>query len=289
MPTEQVQVNEAIWRRGDYVASCANRHLTPVEVLILARYREALSKRVLEVGCGAGRVLGYLVALGGDVHGIDLSQAMVDHCRQAYPAATVSVGDLGAVTKAVAGRFDVILAADNVLDVFDDTERRRVLSDLRGLLAPDGLLIFSSHNLEYVDGTGNDGRAGATSSGRRARRARQLMSKLTSRPISDVVGYATRLPRRIRNRRRLAPLERRAEDHAILNDEAHDYALLHYYVRRDDQARQLDQLGYELIECLDAEGSPVGLGQRSPSPWLHYVARPVTHPETGPHLQGDTG
>ena len=54
-------------------------------------------------------------------------------------------------------------------------------------------------------------------------------------------------------------------------------------------ARQLDQLGYELIECLDAEGSPVGLGQRSPSPWLHYVARPVTHPETGPHLQGDTG
>ena len=56
-----------------------------------------------------------------------------------------------------------MLALDNVLDVFDDAERRRVLADLRALLAPDGLLIFSSHNLAYVDraapgdGIGADG------------------------------------------------------------------------------------------------------------------------------------
>jgi SAM-dependent methyltransferase len=272
MSSQQIQVNDAIWRRGDYVAAYANRRLTPVEVLILARYREALSKRVLEVGCGAGRVLGYLVALGGDVHGIDLSAAMVEHCRQAYPAATVSVGDLGAVRDAVTGSFDAIIAADNVLDVFDDAERRSVLEDLRTLLAHDGLLIFSTHNLEYVDGPPAARPAAGPPSRRRGRIA-QLLSKLTSRPISDVAGYAVRLPRRIRNRRRLARLERRGEDHAILNDEAHDYALLHYYIRRDDQARQLEQVGYELVECLDVEGGVVAPGESNPSPWLHYIAR----------------
>ncbi|MBV8952614.1 MAG: hypothetical protein JO179_00660, partial [Solirubrobacterales bacterium] len=50
--------------------------------------------------------------------------------------------------------------------------------------------------------------------------------------------------------------------------------LLHYYIGRDEQARQLEQLGYELVECLDLEGVPVPPGARSQSTELHYVARP---------------
>ena len=106
-------------------------------------------------------------------------------------------------------------------------------------------------------------------------RARELLRKAASRPVGDAVRVAARMPVRIRNRRRLAPLERRERDHAIINDEAHDYALLHYYIRRDDQARQLAELGYALIECLDADGHPVPAGERSSSPWLHYIARPA--------------
>ncbi len=225
---------------------------------------------MLDLGCGAGRILGYLVELGGEVEGIDISQDMVAHCRAAYPLAHVRVGDLADVRAVVQGRFGAVLAMDNVLDVFDDPERRRVLRELLELLEPDGLLIFSSHNLEYDDGrrTAGDGRRGLG-------RARELLRKAASRPVGDAVRVAVRMPVRIRNRRRLAPLERRERDHAIINDEAHDYALLHYYIRRDDQARQLAELGYALIECLDADGHPVPAGERSSSPWLHYIARPA--------------
>jgi SAM-dependent methyltransferase len=288
--SEQVEINAGIWRRGDYVEAYANRQLAPVEVVILARYRQALSRRVLDAGCGAGRVLSYLVALGGDVHGFDLSEAMVARCRRAYPTATVMVGDLAAIGEAASGPFDAIIVADNVIDVFDDADRRRILTDIRGLLAPDGLLMFSSHNLEYMDGPVTSERPGGAASppggaasprGGRWRRMTRLLSQLAARPISDFPGLARRLPRRIRNRRRLAKLERRADDHAILNDEAHDYSLLHYYIRSEDQARQLVQLGYELIECLDAEGWRVAPGQGSPSPWLYYIARPSPMPSTG--------
>jgi SAM-dependent methyltransferase len=269
--SDQLQVNASAWQRGDHVAEYANRRLLPVEVVILVRYRGVLSGRTLEVGCGAGRILGYVAQLGGEAHGIDISAAMVEHCRSRYPAAHTRVGDLADIGSSAEGPFDAVLALDNVLDVFDDAERRRVLLDLRSLLAPDGLLIFSSHNLAYADRRASDtGRAGAE---RGPGRGRRLLTELTSRPPSNVARVIARIPGRWRNRKRLGPLQRRGDGYAIINDSAHDYALLHYYIGRDDQARQLRETGYELLECLDADGRPVGPGEPHPDPWLHYVAR----------------
>jgi SAM-dependent methyltransferase len=268
---DQVRSNADVWRAGEHLVEYANRRLLPVEVLLLVRHREALSGRVLEVGCGAGRILGYLVALGGEVHGIDISPAMVGHCRSAYPAADVQVGDLGDL-RGGDRTFTAVLAMDNVLDVFDDPERRRVLGELRELLADGGVLIFSSHNLGHLDRHGT-GEAAPGASVRRASRAGSLLSAITSHPLDELPGRMARVPRRIRNRRRLAGLQRRERDHAIVNDAAHDYAFLHYYIRLEDQARQLAELGYELVECLDSEGRVLGPGADSPAPWLHYVAR----------------
>jgi SAM-dependent methyltransferase len=269
----QSRLNAAHWRAGTHVDAYAHRTLRPVEVVLLVRYREALSGRVLEVGCGAGRLLGYLVALAREVHGVDISPAMVDYCRRAYPQASVRVGDLGALGASVEGAFDGILAVDSVLDVFDDSERRRVLSDLRGLLAPGGLLIFSSHNLARADTVAAVANLGTGA--RLLRRVRQVLSK----PLIELGTALARVPReawtRRRNRRRLAPLEVRGPDFAVLNDLAHDYALLHYYIGRDAQARQLAELGYELVECLDPDGRVVAAGEDGHGPWLYYVARPA--------------
>jgi SAM-dependent methyltransferase len=269
--SQQVRVNAAAWRRGDYVGEYANRMLLPVEVMILVRYREALAGRTFEVGCGAGRILGYLAAIG-EAHGIDISAAMVEHCRDRYPAAHTEVGDLGDLGGAAAGPFEVILALDNVLDVFDDEQRRRVLADLRARIAPAGLLIFSSHNLAYIDRPAATERAAPAGGWRRGR---ELLAKAASRPPATAIRDARRIPRRIANRRRLQPLQRRGPGYAIVNNSAHDYALLHYYIGRDDQQRQLGETGFELLECLDVDGGHVGAGEPHPDPWLHYVAMPM--------------
>ncbi len=270
-PGEQSRLNSGHWRAGTHVDVYATRTLRPVEVLLLVRYSEQLSGRVLEVGCGAGRLIGYLVALGGEVHGIDISAAMVANCQHAYPEASVRVGDLGAIGASTDGAFDAILAADCVLDVFDDSERRRVLTELRELLAPNGVMIFSSHNLGQLDSV--DARSQLSAGARLRGLARRLLSK----PLIGAAETVTQLPKqaltRRRNRRRLAPLQYRDGDHAIVNDLAHDYALLHYYVGRDGQARQLGELGYELVDCLDPDGRTVAAGEPGDGAWLHYVAR----------------
>jgi SAM-dependent methyltransferase len=247
------------WQSGDYVADFAHRLLRPVEVVLLARYREALTGRVLELGCGAGRILGYLLELGAEANGIDVSPRMVEYCHERYPTATVVIGDMTKLPPTFGGVFDAIVASYNVLDVLDDAARRELLADLRVRLTPDSVLIFSSHNLAYMD------------AGRSGSRVGRALSKL-NRPVSELAALPFRLPTRLRNRRRMGPLERREADHAMLNDEALDYALLHYYIRRSDEARQLEQLGYELVECLDLDGRTVA--RDAPDcPELHYVAR----------------
>jgi SAM-dependent methyltransferase len=77
--------------------------------------------RVLDLGCGAGREVAALAALGHCVTGLDRSPALVERARQRLQsrglAAEVSVGDLlelhGMET------FDVIYLWDSTLNIFD--------------------------------------------------------------------------------------------------------------------------------------------------------------------------
>lgn len=276
MTTSQLDVNLTAWGAGNYVDFYAERGLRPAEAVLLLRYREPLSGRTLEVGCGAGRLLGYLCELSDQAHGLDLNPAMVEYCRRAYPNASVEVGDLRDLSAYPQGPLDAIFASFNVIDVLDDADRRSLLTELRGLLSDRGVLIFSSHNLASIQGAllREDG-AGAPDAGAGMRLAgiRALVHKVMNLTPNWALYLARRAPRMIRNRRRLRPLERREGSYAIVNDPAHDYALLHYYIRRDDQELQLRELGYELLECVDLEGRTVPTGAHSDSPELHYVAR----------------
>jgi SAM-dependent methyltransferase len=262
----QAVSNARTWVRGEHLESYAHRVLTPAEVLIFVRYREQLSRRVLDLGCGAGRTLGYLVALGAEAHGIDIAPAMVEHCRRAFPSAAVRVGDLASLGECVDGSFDAILATDNLLDVLGDAERRRALEVIHRLLAPQGLLIFSSHDLGYLDDHPGP-REWETSS------RTETLRKLGERAPVDLVRAIGRRRRAAANRRRLMPLQERHADYAVINDFPHDYSLLHYYIRRDAQVHQLKELGFVTIDCIDAEGTTVAPGGSGPTDSLYYVAR----------------
>jgi len=273
----QNRVNAEFWRCGGHVNDYAAGGLKAAESSICRQMRPLLSGRVLDVGCGAGRLLGPLLAIGADVHGLDISHDMVQRCRERCPAARLGVGDVADGVPGDWGDFDAILASDQVLDVFSDDARRRVLAELAGRLRPRGVLGFSSHNLRAAGDSG----IGASAAGL-ARIGRYVLL----RDPREMPGRVMSLVRRARNRRRLARGVRRAERYAILNDEAHEHALLHYYISRDEQARQLTELGLELILCLDANGSVVPDGESGRAPWLHYVARNTAPVGTGATAKG---
>lgn len=265
-PSRQAAWNAAEWAAGKHLGAYANSVLTPAEVQIFIRYRDKLSSRVLDMGCGAGRVLAYLLMIGAETHGIDLAPAMVDYCRRTLPEANVCVGDAAAIRESVEGEFDVVIAPDNLIDVFDDAERRQVIADIKDILAPDGLFIFSSHDLGWAQANPGPLPFESTSVGG------ELHKLIAKSPAELLAGVRSRRER-ARNRKRLGPLQQFNSDHAIINDFPHNYSLLHYYIRRDDQERQLHELGYELVECVGSDGRTVGPGGSGPLDSLHYIAR----------------
>jgi SAM-dependent methyltransferase len=233
-----------------------SRDLRPVEAEVLLRYRNRLEGRVMELGCGAGRVTGYLVELAREVHGIDISAAMIDYCRRTWPDATFHDGDFTDLSGFADGSLDAVLAPCNVLDVLADSERQGMLDELHRVIAPGGLFVMSSHNRGYVPNLRTPGQIRAN-----------LNHPRTF--VDDVI----KLPRRLRNRHRLVQLEQHGDDYVIVNDGAHDFSLLHYFISRDAEERQLRAHGFELIECLDIEGHAVAPGSEAGDVVeLHYVA-----------------
>jgi SAM-dependent methyltransferase len=272
----QTNHNLSEWKAGRHVDTYATNVLTPVEVKIFVRYREQLAGRVLDLGCGAGRVLSYLVMLGADAYGVDIAPKMVERSKSAVPEATVTLGDISALEKSVEGKFDVLFAPDNLIDIFDDAQRRKVLEHIREFIVDDGLLIFSTHDLGWADH--NPG----PRTWERKLTPLLLAQKLVEVAPAAVFRSVLRRRREAANKKRLAPLQQRNADHAIINDFPHDYSLLHYYIHRDDQERQLQSLGYELVECLDERGREVGPGGHGSCDSLTYIARPVRSTSTTP-------
>ncbi len=220
------------------------------------RYREAVSGRVLELGCGAGRRTGYLSQIAAYARGVDISNRMVEYCRRRYPRATFDVGDLRDVTAIDPASFGAIVAGYNILDILNDHERAAVLDGIHRGLEPGCLLIMFSHNRAY----GRKGVRGA----------------LARNDILGFVRTSIELHRWVLNRRRLVQFERDEVGYAIRNDVSHQFAALHYYITRDGQERQFAEHGFQLLECLDLEGQLVKPGDEARRfSELHYVAQRV--------------
>jgi SAM-dependent methyltransferase len=105
--------------------------------------------RVLELGCGTGRVLLPLAHECGYIHGVDASAAMLSLCQQKLDQATLPPDraqlTLGNITDFDLGRqFDLIIAPFRVLqNLATDAEVDGLFGCLRRHLAPGGTAILN--------------------------------------------------------------------------------------------------------------------------------------------------
>ena len=117
-------------------------------------------QRVLDVGCGTGRLAYTLAARGHEVTGADPAGAMLDVARAKPHAATVTWVEAFADQLDLVERFDLIVMTGHVFQVFlEDTEILAVLRNLKRHLAEGGVLAFETRNpaaREWEEWTADD-------------------------------------------------------------------------------------------------------------------------------------
>lgn len=96
--------------------------------------------RILDAGCGTGRVGGYLAAQGHHVTGTDVDDVLLEHARLDFPEATWKHVDLETHAQPE-GPYDIIVLAGNVVGFIAPDRRSHMLSSLQEVLAPDGRLV----------------------------------------------------------------------------------------------------------------------------------------------------
>jgi len=244
------RANDAHLERANGSPPMPRGPLRPVEVAILVRYRDALSGRVLS-RFRAGRLTGYL---GGHRQSVTASICRRDGrlCPAGYPKATYAQGDLR-----------------------DLTSIARVVGWRRGRLQRhryprhSGRPRCSTHLRAAVTGR----RPGDVVAQPRDREPARIRSVSAGRSPRETFWTLVYLPRGLRQPAQLVARQRDEAGLPILNDGAHGFSALHYYITRTrsnaSSRRTASSSSNAWTSTWEGRGPPA----RSPKPELHYVAR----------------
>lgn len=141
------------WRRiareahgEDYAGAYAERFATMAaageDVHGEARLVEQLARppaRILDAGCGTGRIAVRLAELGYPVVGVDVDEPMLAQARAAAPHLRWELGDLAALR--LGERFDLVLVAGNTIPLLETGTLGRAARRLAEHVEPGGLLV----------------------------------------------------------------------------------------------------------------------------------------------------
>lgn len=131
----------------DYAARFAALARSGKDVHGEARFCTALvpaGARVLDAGCGTGRVMIRLAELGYDCVGVDLDASMLAVARKQAPGLPWFQADLAAFEPdrlCIAADFDLVVAAGNILPLLAAGTEAAVVGRLAAVLRAGGLLV----------------------------------------------------------------------------------------------------------------------------------------------------
>jgi SAM-dependent methyltransferase len=251
--------NDRVWREREIVTEYAHAsELQPPEQAILTLLENDMRHmRMLDIGIGAGRTTLHFANRVRSYVGIDYSAEMIAACRtrlQRQSARTAfAVCDARALNLFPENCFDLILFSYNGIDYMSHADRLSVLQEIARVGTPGGYFCFSTHNIQDLHHF-----------------EFPYASALRIRGIGKSFSEWLNLRfcyNRIFNLQKL-----RRRPYGIVNDGVHGGRLQTYYIRPEEQLKQLSPYfkdvrlyglaGHRLVDC---ELSTID------DPWLYYL------------------
>lgn len=150
--------------------------------------------RILDAGCGFGRVGSYLAAAGHEVVGVDLDPVLIAAAREQTPDARWIQADLAEMDLAAHGiteGFDIVVCAGNVMTFLAPDTRRAALRRMAEQLRDGGRVVVgfgAGRAYEFDAFLGDAGGAGLASD--------VLLSTWDLRPFGDGAEFLVAILRR---------------------------------------------------------------------------------------------
>jgi SAM-dependent methyltransferase len=225
----------------------------PTEAVILERLLPAIKdKKLLDLGIGGGRTTKFLLEVSRDYTGIDYTPESIDAAKRKYPEANLLWGDARDLSTFPNNGFAFVLFSLNGLDYVAHEDRLGVLREVFRVLQPGGFFMFSTHNRDYRNFN-------------KLPWQEDLQFNLNF--LKNCLYALAFLPKHFRMQKH----EVHTDEYAIVNDNAHGFSLLSYYIGIVRQKAQLAATGFGKIEAYDMEGRKVESDRDSP--WTYFVAQ----------------
>ena len=215
---------------------------------------------MLDIGVGAGRTTTHFAPLVKRYEGIDYSEEMLGICKKRFSGSdnniNLQLGDMRSLDMFDDNTFDFTLISYNAISALTHEDRLKTFSEVKRVGKPAGYFYFSAHNLQWVP--------------------RVLLN--FTRQISwthPKVTYWNLLKWLKAYKHNDPAVIKHLQDlpYAIINDGAHDFRLLHYYIKPREQVRQLSDYftdirvfghdGHELVGDSELDSNVDG--------YLHYL------------------
>jgi SAM-dependent methyltransferase len=246
-------------------------YLTPCERLLFDEYLRP-GMTILDLGVGGGRTTPYLSSIASQYVGADYAPEMISACRRKFPNLefeTVGAADLSIYAPS---SFDAVVMAFNGMDsVIPDESRYRALREIHRVLKPEGVLIFSSHNVRsiLVRPAWNPQRLASIARqmvGRSSVLYRPLLWSLTG--LRLVIAAFQSIAKSLARAARRVPTRAFWRGEGYMIDAAHGGMRIHLWTP-EKVAQELNQFGFRLLRVL---------GDDYPQPsrlyvtdWYYYV------------------
>ncbi|SNB79897.1 Ubiquinone/menaquinone biosynthesis C-methylase UbiE [Arboricoccus pini] len=262
------EVNIAAWGADDIV-----RHYAMASGWLDEGEREALAYAlrrqpdgaVLDIGIGGGRTTELLEPMASEYVGIDISPKMIAAARLRFPEASLHCLDARDMNGLESRAFDLAFFSCAGLDAMDLAGRRAILGEVRRVLRPQGLFVFSSFNNE---GPWAQSRIGLFMP-RRWCDLRTLAGNVR-RSLRDLFNANGRIGL-------LATHEQRGVERSLRLLPAFGFRVFAMFSTCRAIAAELNRQGFIIDRILTDRGEIVGDATRPPreASWFYYLARKI--------------
>ena len=106
--------------------------------------------RMLDFGCGCGRVVRYWANVPTRIHGCDYNAVLVNWCRRRLPFSRFGTNGLAPPLPYADASFDLVYAL-SVFTHLPRTLQQQWMGELARVLTPNGYLIVSTHGEAYLE------------------------------------------------------------------------------------------------------------------------------------------